>query len=159
MAPQPEDAVATLADIEHAASWLSLPSVQSDPLYRQFIDAVLDSIRLQVESVDPGMCHRAGWIFVGSPGAVTPFQMDKEHNFILQLRGNMRLFVWDHDDRVGVSEHARDRFHRTHSRDLVRWDEAFRARARVFELTSGMGAQCQRRARTWWKAATNRRSP
>ena len=34
-------------------------------------------------------------IFVSSPGAVTPFHMDHEHNFILQIRGNKKLYTWD----------------------------------------------------------------
>ena len=41
-------------------------------------------------SSDPGMCYRAGWIFVSSPNTVTPFHMDHEHNFILQIRGTKR---------------------------------------------------------------------
>ena len=66
--------------------------------------------------------------------------MDKEHNFILQLRGHKRLYVWDHRDKVVVTEHARDRFHRTHSRELLHWREEFRERAQVFDLTPGRGA-------------------
>lgn len=138
--PNAKGVAATLVDIEHAAAWMSLLNVQSDPEYREVVDEVLDSIRPQVEAVDPGMCYRAGWIFITSPGAVTPFHMDKEHNFILQLRGHKRLYVWDHRDTAAVSEHARDRFHRTHSRELLQWREELRERARVFDLEPGMGA-------------------
>jgi hypothetical protein len=138
--PNAKGVEATLADIEHAAAWTSLLNVQSDPQYRAVVDEVLDSIRPQVESVDPGMCYRAGWIFLTSPGAVTPFHMDKEHNFILQLRGSKRIYVWDQRDTTVVSEHARDRFHRTHSRELLQWREEYRERAQVFDLEPGMGA-------------------
>jgi hypothetical protein len=138
--PNAKGVEATLADIEHAAAWTSLLNVQSDPQYRAVVDEVLDSIRPQVEAVDPGMCYRAGWIFLTSPRAVTPFHMDKEHNFILQLRGSKRIYVWDHRDTTVVSEHARDRFHRTHSRELLQWREEYRERAQVFELEPGMGA-------------------
>ena len=44
------------------------------------------------------MLYRAGWIFVTSPHTITPFHMDKEHNFILQIKGNKRLYVWEPDD-------------------------------------------------------------
>lgn len=138
--PNAKGVAATLADIDNAAAWMSLLNVQSDPQYRDVVDEVLDSIRPRVEAVDPAMCYRAGWIFITSPGAVTPFHMDKEHNFILQLRGSKRLYVWDHHDTSVVTEHARDRFHRTHSRELMQWREEYRARARVFDLTPGMGA-------------------
>lgn len=138
--PNIQGASATLADIDHAQAWMSLLNVQTDPQYRKIIDEVLGSLKPHVDVVDPGMCYRAGWIFVSSPGAVTPFHMDKEHNFILQVRGHKRLYVWDPHDTVVVSEQARDRFHRGHSRDLVQWREEFRERAQVFDLTPGMGA-------------------
>lgn len=138
--PNAKGVEATLSDIEHAAAWTSLLNVQSDPQYRAVVDEVLDSVRPQVEAVDPGMCYRAGWIFLTSPRAVTPFHMDKEHNFILQVHGRKRIYVWDHRDTQVVSEHARDRFHRTHSRELLQWREEYRERAQVFELEPGMGA-------------------
>ena len=137
--PNRKDAVTTLADIERAQAWMSLLNVQADPIYRRLIDEVLDEVRPAVERRDPGMCYRAGWIFVSSPGTVTPFHMDHEHNFILQIRGKKRLYTWDPFDRVVVSERAQELFHDQHSRELVVWDEAWRARARVFDLEPGLG--------------------
>ena len=137
--PNAKDAVATLAEIEKAKAWMSLLNVQADPIYRRLIDEVLDEVRPIVERRDPGMCYRAGWIFVSSPGAVTPFHMDHEHNFILQIRGKKRLYTWDPFDREVVSERAQELFHDQHSRELVTWSEAWRARARVFDLEPGLG--------------------
>jgi hypothetical protein len=137
--PNVKGTVATLADIEKAKAWMSLLNVQADPLYRHLIDDVLDEVRPFVSRRDPGMCYRAGWIFVSSPNTVTPFHMDHEHNFILQIRGRKRLYTWDPFDRVVVSERAQELFHDRHSRELVTWSEAWRARARVFELGPGLG--------------------
>src|SRR3546814_14823907 len=78
---------------------------------------VLESVRPRVEAVDPGMCHRGGWIFITSPNTVTPFHFDKEHNFILQIHGRKRIYVWDHRDTVVASEHSRDLFHLSNERD------------------------------------------
>ncbi|MEO6925805.1 MAG: cupin-like domain-containing protein [Rhodanobacter sp.] len=138
--PNRMSAVDTLEGIGDANAWMSLLNVQSDPIYRTLVDEVLDDLKPGVDQFDPGMCYRGGWIFVTSPHAVTPFHFDKEHNFLLQLRGHKRLYVWDHRDTAVVSEHARDHFHRTHSRELLHWREEFRERAQVFDLTPGMGA-------------------
>jgi len=132
-------AAATLADIAKAKAWMSLLNVQADPVYRQLIDDVLDEVRPIVDRKDPGMGYRAGWIFVSSPGAVTPFHMDHEHNFILQIRGTKRLYTWDPFDRVVVSERGQELFHDRHSRELVVWNDAWRPRARVFDLEPGLG--------------------
>lgn len=137
--PNAKGAATTLADIANARAWMSLLNVQADPEYRTLVDAALDAVRPMVEAVDPGMCYRGGWIFVSSPGAVTPFHIDHEHNFILQIRGTKRLYTWDPFDRVVVPEEGLERFHDQHSRELVRWDESFRARARVFDLEPGLG--------------------
>jgi Cupin-like domain len=128
-----------LADIAKANAWMSLLNVQADPLYRRFIDEVLDEVRPVVDRRDPGMCFRAGWIFVSSPGAVTPFHIDHEHNFILQIRGKKRLHTWDPFDRSIVDERALELFHDQHSRELITWKDEFRSRARVFDLEPGMG--------------------
>jgi hypothetical protein len=137
--PNAQGAATTLADIANAKAWMSLLNVQADPTYRELIHDVLDEVRPIVDRVDPGMCYRAGWIFVSSPNAVTPFHIDHEHNFILQIRGNKRLYTWDPFDREVVTERAQELFHDRHSRALVTWDEAFRRRARVFDLEPGMG--------------------
>lgn len=138
--PNARSATETLKEIERAHAWMSLLNVQLDPVYRNLVSAVLESIQPLVERHDPGMTYRGGWIFVTSPRAVTPFHFDKEHNFILQIRGHKRVYVWDHRDNVVASEQARDAFHRHHVRDLLAWREEFRARARVFDLSPGDGA-------------------
>ena len=130
----------TLANIASAKAWMSLLNVQTDDIYRGLVDEVLDDLKPGIDRFDPGMTYRGGWIFVTSPNTVTPFHMDKEHNFILQISGKKRLLVWEPDDIEVLSEEARDLFHASHSRDLVTWREEARARAHVFELEPGMGA-------------------
>jgi len=137
--PNQQGAATTLADIANARAWMSLLNVQADPIYREFIDEVLDSVKPVTDVRDPGMCYRAGWIFVSSPNTITPFHMDHEHNFIMQIRGTKRLYTWDPFDRTVVSERAQELFHDKHSRELVTWSEDWRARARILDLVPGQG--------------------
>ncbi|NCT68902.1 MAG: hypothetical protein GXC76_14850 [Rhodanobacteraceae bacterium] len=129
----------TLQRISEAKAWMLLRHVQADPVYCTLVDTVLDAIKPQVDRVDPGMCYRAGWIFVSSPHTVTPFHIDRNHVLLLQLCGTKTVYVWDADDVEVVSDHARAHFLDCHQLDLVQWHEAFRARAHVFELGPGMG--------------------
>ncbi|MFT3756190.1 MAG: hypothetical protein QM769_09645 [Pseudoxanthomonas sp.] len=140
MFPNQQSATDTLRNIRDARAWLSLLNVQMDPVYRGLVAEVLDSVQPAVEARDPGMCHRSGWIFVTSPNAVTPYHFDKEHNFILQVQGRKRIYVWDPDDTVAASEYARDLFHRSHERYLLAWRDALRERAHVFDVEPGQGA-------------------
>jgi hypothetical protein len=144
-------ALDTIQNIEQADAWMALHNIQEDPIYRGLVDEVLDSVRPEVEKKDPGMCHRAGWIFVTSPNAVTPYHMDHEHNFILQILGKKTLHVFDPLDRQIVTERSLELFHSKHSRELVRYDEAFERTARVFELEPGMGGYMPTTAPHWVK--------
>lgn len=137
--PNRRSAAETLSGIADAHAWMSLLNVQSDPVYRRLVDEVLDAIKPMIDRHDPGMCFRGGWIFVSSPGAITPFHIDHEHNFILQIAGRKRVYVWDPFDREVVSEHAQELFHDHNSREKIVWNESFRSRARIFDLEPGQG--------------------
>jgi Cupin-like domain len=137
--PNQQGAATTLADIANARAWMSLLNVQADPTYRAFIDEILEEVRPVVDRRDPGMCYRAGWIFVSSPNTVTPFHMDHEHNFIMQIRGTKRLYTWEPTDRTVVTERGQELFHDKHSRELVTWSEEWRKRSRILDLEPGLG--------------------
>lgn len=138
--PNGASPVETLRNLAKAQAWMSLLNIQKDPLYRTLVREVLDGLQPGIEPVDPGMGYRGGWIFVTSPLAVTPYHFDAEHNFILQVQGRKRVHVWPHDDLEVASEQSRDLFHLSHERYLLRWRDAFRERAHVFDLEPGQGA-------------------
>ncbi len=144
----PEEA---FKDLAKAKAWMSLLNVQRDPEYRALVDEVLDHVRPKVEPKDPGMHFRAGWIFVTSPGAVTPFHFDHEHNFILQIHGSKTVHVWEPLDREVVTEEALELFHAKHSREKLKWSEEVQRRAHVFEFKPGLGAYMPQTAPHWVK--------
>ena len=132
-------AVETLQRMSREGGWTVLRFIQHDPVYRELVDVVLDSIKPCIDRKDPGMYGRAGFIFISAQHVVTPFHMDPEQNFLLQIYGRKRAYVWDPDDEVVVSAAARDRFHHDRNRDLLRWRDEFRRRAHVFDLQPGEG--------------------
>jgi hypothetical protein len=149
--PTKLSALETIQNINDADAWMALHNIQEDPVYRKLVDEVLDYIRPMIEDKDPGMCHRAGWIFVTSPGAVTPYHMDHEHNFILQAHGKKTLHVFDPLDRTVVTERALELFHTQHSRELIAYKEEYERAATVFELDAGMGGYMPTTAPHWVK--------
>ena len=62
---------------------------------------------------------REAFIFVSSPGAVTPFHIDPEWNFLLQVRGRKIIHVFPADDRSLVSEEELERFYSGGHRNLA----------------------------------------
>lgn len=145
------DANETIKRIKEAKAWMSLLNVQRDPEYRKLVDEILDDVRPHIEERDPGMHFRAGWIFVTSPNAITPFHFDHEHNFILQIHGNKTVHVWEPLDRNVVTEEALELFHAKHKRDKLVLNEEVQKRAMVFEFKPGDGAYMPQTAPHWVK--------
>src|SRR6266571_8432328 len=78
----------TVRRIEECSSWMVLKRAEADPEGLEVLNQCLDEIEPLSELIEPGMCEREAAIFVTSPGSVTPYHMDKEINFLLQIRGS-----------------------------------------------------------------------
>lgn len=83
----------TIRQIEECKSWLVLRYVETDPEYRDLINAVLDEVQVYTEPLDPGMLKRQAFIFITSPLGVTPWHTDPEYSFLFQIRGNKKLKI------------------------------------------------------------------
>lgn len=127
-----------------------LKYVEKDADYRALLDQCLDQVRDLSESVVPGMCNREGFIFLSSPGSTTPFHVDPEHNFLLQIQGRKFVNIFDPADTAVVTEADIERGLFTKNRNLAFNDE-IQARAQVFELTPGLGVHFPVAAPHWVK--------
>jgi hypothetical protein len=128
----------TLRQIETCNSWMVLKNVQQDQAYARLLDECLDSIQSFVERVAPGMNLRRAFIFVSSANATTPYHVDFESNFLLQIRGDKIISVWDGSDRALMSEQERERVIGGGQRNLPYRDE-FEAKGQPFHLVPGDG--------------------
>src|SRR6266702_2935481 len=87
--------VETLAQIESCRAWMQLRDVGADPEYAALLESIIDEFRGPAQRVAPGLSAPRADIFVSSPGSTTPFHLDEEHNFLLQIRGSKKLSVAD----------------------------------------------------------------
>lgn len=126
----------TIRRIEGCGAWMVLKNVEHDPEYRDLLDRCLDEILPHVDLLEPGMHHRQGFVFLSSPHSVTPYHMDPEHNFLLQLSGRKTVHMFDGRDRTLLSDLELERFHSGGHRNLVFAPE-YQDRAWVTELLPG----------------------
>lgn len=138
----------TLRRIAECRSWLVLKQVEQDPAYRLLLDECLAEVRAASGRLTAGMCDPHGFIFVSSPGAVTPYHMDPEENFLLQIRGSKTMSVFDPADRSVVSEGQIERFFSGAHRNLAYRDD-YQRKARLFELTPGLALHVPFAAPHW----------
>jgi hypothetical protein len=138
----------TIRRIETCRSWMVLKNVEADPIYRDLLDACLSDVAHFSEPLTPGMRRHEGYIFISSPGSRTPYHMDGEHNFLLQLTGSKKVHMWDSADRSLLSEQEIEAHYGGAHRNLS-YQDAFEAKSQVFDLTPGVGLHFPVNAPHW----------
>ncbi len=125
--------------IEEPGSWVAMYNVQTDPDYNRFLQEVMDCVRPLVTPEQSEIFKVAGFIFVSAPPSVTPFHIDRENNFWLQVKGQKEMNVWDHTDRDVVKDVDVEDFILTGGLENVKLAEEHRSRAHVFRTAPGDG--------------------
>ena len=138
----------TIRSIEQCGSWMVLKFVEQDPAYRALLHSVLAEIDPVVGPVTGEMLKMEGFVFISSPGAVTPFHFDPEHNILMQLRGRKTMTVFPPDDEQIASGISHETFHAGGHRNLP-WKDDFTLHGRPFELTPGEAIYVPVKAPHW----------
>lgn len=125
--------------IEEPGSWIALYNIETIPRYRALLNEILDTVRPSIEREQPGIFNITGFCFISAPPSVTPFHIDRENNFWLQLHGRKVLTVWDATDRGAVAADAVEDFIVNHSSKKVRMTDAGRSSGHAFDSGPGDG--------------------
>jgi hypothetical protein len=142
---------ATIENIEAKGSYVLMKNVETSPDYGKLLDDLLDEVDVLSNPIDPGMCERVAFLMISSPHAVTPYHMDRELNFLLQVEGQKNVNLWDPTDRSVVSEHELEWFFAWHSLKETKYREANQQKAHVYELNPGQGVHHPSTAPHWVK--------
>jgi len=146
----PEDVVAR---IEHAGAWIIMKHVETDPAYAVILNQCAEQIRdLAGPKMAPHLLNPEMLIIANSPGRVTPFHMDGECNFLLQIQGSKMVRVFNKHDRSVLTEEEIERFYTTdifaaNYKDGRCGDE----KATLVELTPGKAVHIPVNAPHWVK--------
>lgn len=131
-------AAETLRSIEANSSWMVLKFVEQDAAYHALLHDILGELRPIVEAATGEMIKLEAFIFVSSPGAVTPFHFDPEHNILMQVRGSKTMTVFPAGDESIVAAREHERFHAGGHRNLP-FDDSFLAKGNPIAIGPGEG--------------------
>jgi hypothetical protein len=123
--------------MEEPGSSVAFYNIEVIPRYQALLMLVVNSMRSLVEREQPDIFRVNGFVFFAAPPSVTPFHIDRENNFWLQLHGHKILNVWDHRDRSIVPAEAVEDFIVTQSLGKVHFNEAFLSRGLEFDAQPG----------------------
>lgn len=130
----PEDTVKRIAENK---SWIVLKNIERDDAYKAVMDSALGAIAAIAGAATGAMHKREGFVFVSSPGSVTPFHMDPEHNILMQLSGAKTFHLFPADEAAIVSPEDHEAFHREGGHRNLPYKDEYTKCARAFELTPG----------------------
>ena len=131
-------AVETISQIESCRAWMQIRDVGTDPEYAALLRQIVDEFRAPSERVAPGLSAARADIFVSSPGATTPFHLDEEHNFLLQIRGSKKLSIAD-GFNPAVLDRERLRSYFSGSGELAPYSEHLEQHSVHVDLQPGEG--------------------
>jgi len=134
------DPVDVVNRIQSAGAWMVLKRVEKSPEYRALLeDALLSVARARGFNslADAGFSQVEGFLFVSSPNSTTPFHMDAEDNFFVQIHGEKTFAIYDNRDG-GIADDAQVEHSFTKHRN-VPYDDGFKPRRIEFRLFDGDG--------------------
>ena len=139
IAKSPFSAQEALQRVEICGAWFVFKSAQRDPEYRVFLDRGLAELKAHMgPGIDSQIMVEDIIIFVTSPKRVTTYHIDRECNFLLQIRGAKTLHVFDREDREVLSEEEIERFWAADFNAAV-YKQHLQHRAKSYRLVPGMG--------------------
>jgi len=126
----------TIRGIESNGSWAVLKNIENVEAYRVLLMDLLGQLKPVVEPRTGAMLTPQGFIFISSPGSITPFHFDPEHNILLQLKGQKVMNVWPAGDERFAHRREHERYHTGGHRNLP-WQDEFHEGAQRVPLGPG----------------------
>jgi hypothetical protein len=95
----------TIRRMENAGAWIVVRHADREPDYAQLLEECIGEL---LEHAEPGLRRnisgREVTVFITSPGFLTPYHIDRECNFLLQIRGEKTIHVFNGNDREVVTQ-------------------------------------------------------
>ena len=113
-----------------------LKNIEAIAPYRALLHDLLAELRPVVLPRTGEMLTLQGFIFVSSPGSITPFHFDPEHNILLQLMGSKVMHAFPAGDPRFAAQQEHERYHTGGHRGLP-WDDSFAGQEFLAPLEPG----------------------
>ncbi len=127
-----------LDNLEARRAYVCIYNPERDPVYGPFLEQLLAEFAVATQPLDPRITWYSTYVFISAQGAVTPYHMDREMNFLMQVRGSKTAYLWDQADPVIMSAVQKDQMLAYVGRKPP-WQPEFETKAMRFDLTPGVG--------------------
>lgn len=144
------DAASTIRSIGTAENWVMLRFVEQLADYKALLNAVMDEIRPMIRPATGPDLDLKGFIFVSSPGTLTPFHFDCEYNILFQIAGDKHFATYPPvEPWLPLDRHEA---YFTGGDNMLPWHNGYEAQAAVHALHPGDALYVPYAAPHWVKA-------
>lgn len=126
--------------LEERSAYVALYNPERDPEYGPLIEELVAEVARRTARLDPEITWYSSYIFISAQQSVTPYHMDREMNFLLQVRGHKIVQLWDQADPTIMTDAEKDYLLASHAVDArPRYRPEFETKAMRYELLPGLG--------------------
>jgi len=153
--PRAQRLTSTIEALPTGRSWVKLSSADVfDPDYRAVLEQILAELaELSGSALKDQITWSTLTVFLASPGIVTPYHIDHESNFLLQIAGEKDLFLFDGGDRTVLTEQEIECFY-AGDFQAARYRAELQPRASAYRLVPGVVAHHPPLAPHWVQNGT-----
>ncbi len=126
----------TIRNIGKSGSWAALKNIERHPEYAALLADLLAELKPLIEARTGRMLHTQAFVFITSPGGVTPYHFDPEHNILLQIRGSKVMTQFPAGDSKYAPDETHEEYHTGGPREL-KWRDELDQGGRRFAIGPG----------------------
>jgi hypothetical protein len=127
-----------LEDIEGTGAYIYVRNPECDPEYRPLIERLLAEVAWNTRNIDPQIRWYSAYLFISAFDSTTPYHMDREMNFLLQIRGEKTVLLWDQND-PDVMTHAQKDALLAYAGRRPQYSDGIVGKAQSYLLRPGQG--------------------
>lgn len=141
--------------IETSKAWIDFKSAERSAEYGKVLNTIMcDILRVSGRQLEKKMRRKQMAIFVTSPNRISTYHIDSEVNFLLQIRGEKEISLFDRKDRDVLPEEEIERSW-TIDVNAAIYKPQLQDRATVFKLKPGNGVHIPVNSPHWVKNGNN----
>ena len=151
-APSVQEAIES---IESSDAWVVLSHVEFEPEYRPILEATIcDVLRLTRRNLLSKVKWFEAILFVTSPNRLTPYHLDRECAWLLQIQGNKEIHLFNKADKDLVPDQELERFWAADNQ-AAKYKAELEDRAMVYQMRPGTGVHIPVNTPHWLKNGNN----
>lgn len=135
LAVLPERLAPLVTSLDRSRRWIMLRDLALWPDFAPIVDEVLAAIAPVAEPETGALLKPVAFLFVSSPGLLTPLHFDPEYNILFQIAGRKRFTILPPECGLPSAGHNAH-FHRTGD-NLLPWTPQLAERGLHFDLGQG----------------------